>query len=262
MKIVAFLQLYNENERGNLRRCLDNCKSWADEIVIYDDASTDGSQEVYLEYTDKDLILFGNKNEFNRELFHKQELLRIALKLNPDWIGWIDGDAIFDRYITTGLPQIIESANQMGVDGVFFHNLNLWKDECWYRMDNLYNNLWHCCLWKNNGNLHYKPVDSLHKQQYPNGMAKQMRLNHQLLHYGFASREKIIEKYLRYKSHGQTGWALDRLIDEVSSYDLRKVDKNLYPDVNVPAHYDESTRPRPETYNHIRHLNSYEEYRK
>ncbi len=33
----------------------------------------------------------------------------------------------------------------------------------------------------------------------------------QLLHYGFASRRWIIEKYLDYKGYGQNGWGLERL---------------------------------------------------
>ena len=108
MKLVAFLQLYNENETGNLRRCLDNCKKWADEIFIYDDCSIDGSQEVYLEYTDKDHIIFGTTRNFTEELFHKQQLLELTLKSNPDWIGWIDGDTTLSRTLTENCKQILE----------------------------------------------------------------------------------------------------------------------------------------------------------
>ena len=51
MRLVAFLQLRNELENGNLIRCLENCKKWADDIYIYDDCSDDGSQEIYQKYT-------------------------------------------------------------------------------------------------------------------------------------------------------------------------------------------------------------------
>jgi hypothetical protein len=36
----------------------------------------------------------------------------------------------------------------------------------------------------------------------------------QIIHYGFATDEAIIRKFHTYKEHGQTGWALERLVDE------------------------------------------------
>jgi hypothetical protein len=92
VKLVAFIQMFNESSRGNLRRCLGNCKQWADDIVIYDDASTDDSVAVAREYTDH--IIVGKENCFRRELYHKEELLEYALTLSPDWIFWIDCDEI------------------------------------------------------------------------------------------------------------------------------------------------------------------------
>ena len=97
MRIVAFLQLYNELENGNLVRCLENCTKWADDIYIYDDCSDDGSQDVYLKYTERGNIIFGSERNFKKELFHKQSLLEMALKSRPDWIGWIDGDTTLKR---------------------------------------------------------------------------------------------------------------------------------------------------------------------
>jgi len=43
MKIVAIMQLKDELDKGNLVRCLNNARLWADDIVIYDDCSSDGS---------------------------------------------------------------------------------------------------------------------------------------------------------------------------------------------------------------------------
>ena len=54
MKIIAFTQMRNEIEKGNLFRYLENAKQWADEIVIYDDVSTDQSVEFARKYTKND----------------------------------------------------------------------------------------------------------------------------------------------------------------------------------------------------------------
>ena len=92
--------MYNEADKGNLERCLINCKQWADDIVIYDDTSTDNSVEVAQKYTKH--IIRGKVNNFCAELDHKQQLLELALTLNPDWIMWMDCDEILDRKGTLG----------------------------------------------------------------------------------------------------------------------------------------------------------------
>ena len=52
MKLVAQVCMYNEVLKGNLERCLNNLKLYCDEIVIYDDASTDNSIKVASKYTE------------------------------------------------------------------------------------------------------------------------------------------------------------------------------------------------------------------
>lgn len=262
MKLVAMLQLYNEFENCHLIRCLENCAIWADEIFIYDDCSTDGSEHVYSKYTARENIIFGEQRNFTDELFHKKELLDLVLKCNPDWIGWIDGDAIFDKAITNSAKDMLKTMDDDGFDGVNLHNLNLWRHPAFYRTDNLFNNLYHRVFWKNNGNLHYYPSQGLHKDQFPCGMMNVFQLSQQfhLLHYGFASEEWIIRKYLTYKSYGQNGWALDRLVDE-DNFVLCKVPSNLYPENNVPYDYKNAKEPTPLTYNKYRKFNSWEAYK-
>jgi len=100
MKLVVNLQMYNEVVLGNLERCLENVKQYADEIVIYDDASTDNSIEVASEYTDH--IIHGEVHNVCQELAHKQLMLDYSMKLGADWVFWIDADEILDRNGTLG----------------------------------------------------------------------------------------------------------------------------------------------------------------
>jgi len=263
MRLVSFLQLRNELENGNLVRCLENCKRWSDDIFIYDDCSDDGSQEVYEKYTDKKNIIFGAKKEFNMEQFHKQQLLTLALKTNPDWIGWIDGDTILDRRLTDDCRGYLQGIDDQGFDHARLHNLNLWRHPSFYRMDNSFNNLWHVVFWKNNGKLHYNPKPRLHYPGNPQGISKlhNIEYGYHLLHYGFATKLQIVKKYLTYKSYGQRGWDLDRLIDEKSSYDLVRVEKGCYPEENVEADHDTAPVPPALTYDEYRGFNSWEEFR-
>lgn len=263
MRLIAFLQLRNEFENGNLIRCLENCKKWADDIYIYDDCSDDGSQDIYLKYTDASKIIMGEKRQFDRELFNKQKLLNLALKSNPQWIGWIDGDTILDRRLTNSCKEILDGVGRKGYGAVKLHNLNLWRHPAFYRLDNRFNDLWHVVFWKNNGNLHYTPTASLHQRQYPKGIGKiyALEYGYHLLHYGFSTKKQIVKKYLTYKSYGQSGWDLDRLIDEITSWEVLKVEKECFPLENVPQDYDCIKMPSQLTYNEYRAFNSWEEFK-
>ncbi len=265
MKLVAFLQLYNELENGNLRRCLENCSKWADDIFIYDDCSDDGSQEVYTEYTDRKNILSGQERKFHEELFHKQRLLELTLKSNPDWIGWIDGDAILDRFLMESCRNFLNMIEEKGYEAVKAHNMNLWRHPAYYRLDNKFNASWPVVFWKNKGTLHYDPTASLHRRQYPQGIGKSKIYKAppdvHLLHYGFSSEMLIAKKYLVYKALGQRGWALNRIIDEQSSFVLDKVPRELFPEENIPDDYDVALAPQPLRYDEYRKHHSWEEYR-
>lgn len=238
MKISAFIQAYNELSSGHLTRCLDNVSLWSDDIFIYDDCSTDGSQDVYLKYTKEKNIILGKERSFKREQFNKAKLLDLTLEGNPDWIFWIDADAIPDRTLTTRLKDILSELNSLNVDGVVCHNLNLWRHPAFYRLDDQFNSYNPLCLWKNNGSLKYSPTDGLHGQLFPNGMSRVVKVDLNLLHYGFASEKWIVDKYNLYKSLGQTGWALNRLVTEGPGFEVQKVSRETFPEGNIPEDYD------------------------
>lgn len=260
MKIAAFLQLYNEFENGHLIRCLENCQKWATDIFIYDDCSTDSSRDAYLKYTSSSNIIFGKHRSFDTEIFHKKQLLELCLRSNPNWIAWIDGDAVFSREITNNCVTILREHN--AYDGLRIPYLNLWRHPAFYRTDNLFYGLQPLAFWKNNGRLHYNPKKGLHGQQFPDGMDKIVTLGGDkfFLHYGFASENWIVRKYLTYKSYGQNGWSLDRLIDE-NGLTLVKVAKDLYPEELVPSDYDRVVPPEPISYDKYRLYESWEQYR-
>ena len=263
MKIVAFLQLYNELENGNLIRCLENCACWADEIFIYDDCSTDGSQEVYLKYTYPDHIICGGSRDFTAELFHKQRLLELTLRSAPNWIGWIDGDAVFDKYITEHCEELLCEVESKGHDCAQLRNMNLWRHPAYFRLDDSFDDLWHVVFWKNTGKLHYNPIKRLHQQQYPLGMTNLYSIpypTHRLLHYGFATKERIIRKYLTYKSYGQKGWSLDRLVTEFPpKFRVEKCPIGLYPQGLIPPDYDTAPPPTPIAFEDVKRFRTWQE---
>lgn len=213
LRLVGFLQIHNESKNGNLIRVLNHMKKFCDEIVIYDDGSTDDSVEIALRYTKH--VIKGKTNDFQNELQHKQQLLNLAQSLNPDWIVWLDADEVFDRDGETyGIRTLCNYGNAKGIDGFSFQEFNLWKTTDKYRVDELWHKLWQVRLWKNNGKLEFLQDRGLHRQIYPLGLEKVYRSDFKVIHYGFSSEAKLKQKYEMYKKAGQTGRLLDRVTDE------------------------------------------------
>jgi len=221
MKIVAFAQLRNELELGNLENWF-KCMESFDEIYIYDQNSTDGSKEYYKKYPNVHLIE-SETNDFSNEVVCKSKLLAKLLEEQPDtdWIFWMDGDTILDGRLLEDegkvMKTLLQQASEMNIDGLFLDHYNLWRSDIWHRVDDQYDHFLRVgvlAFWRNNGNLTIPLVEGLHKSQYPQGIETAARIPFGLIHRGFATDEHIIEKYERYKERGQTGWELDRLLNE------------------------------------------------
>jgi glycosyltransferase involved in cell wall biosynthesis len=211
MKLAAFLQIYNEETKGNLRRCLDSLSLYCDVICIYDDASTDNSVEVAESY-EKVRLIRGDKNEFNKEIHHKQKLLEFTKQFNPDWLFWMDADEIIEKRGEDGALR--DLCRDTRFDSYDFRQVNFWRSERYYRVDGQFNSgifrrLWRCKL-----QVEYSVADGLHRKPYPENTDPVKTSDLRILHYGFASTDNIVDKYRTYKQHGQSGWALDRLVDE------------------------------------------------
>ena len=260
MKIIAFIQMYNEVTKGNLERCLINCKQWADDIVIYDDASTDNSVEVAKKYTEH--IIRGEVNNFYEELDHKQQLLTYALSLKPDWIMWVDCDEILDRNGTLGgLRDLAERGLEMDIDAYCFHETNLWRSETYYRTDTLFDKGWFVRLWKVKPGMTFLVETGLHKILFPRTIREDniVRSDIRVLHYGFADYKYTLEHIGAIPAEGWNKDTFRKLAPEnwilnETECMCHKVPIAWYPDENLPEDIWEEPKPRL-----IESLKSYDE---
>jgi hypothetical protein len=233
MKIIGFAQLRNESEKGNLEnwfRCMEPC----DHIYIWDQASTDNSREVYEKYKHKTTVIYSPKNRFKEELICKAELYKLLLKEQPDvnWVLWLDGDLLLDGrlLVDDNLRKLCKKLDDRGVDLPCFGHYNLWRSDTWYRVDQGYHNLhmhWFP-LWGHPQTLWFEEISGLHHGQVPQGVTKNNPVDVSVMHLGFSKDQYILEKYLNYKSLGQKGWDLDRLIDE-KTLTVEKLPDNIIP---------------------------------
>lgn len=212
IKLIGFLKNYNEVKSGNLERVLRHLKTFCDEIVVCDCQSTDGSLEIIKKYTSHILV---EPNDFKNELFTKQKMLDYTLKLNPDWIIWLDADEVFDREGELGgIRKLCDYGNKHGIDGFSFQEINLWKSEKFYRVDEFWGKGYYVRLWKNNDKLKFNVSSFLHQRQYPSGLNKVKNAKIRAIHFGFSSPEFIKNKYEVYKKFGLSGYSLNRIINE------------------------------------------------
>ena len=223
MKIIAFAQLRNEIEKGNLENWFRSV-SVCDFAYVYDQASTDGSQDYYKhqEFVEVSAEL-SKVNDFKNESLCKSRLLEKLLLEHPDadWILWIDGDTILDARLQKreALEKLLSSAQS---DAISLGHYNLWRNDLFYRTDNAYHGHQINALWKNTGKLHFKVSDELHKDQHPEGLETSNVFPgpvgedkpYSLIHRGFATDYQLLLKFEIYKSFGQDGWELHRLLNE------------------------------------------------
>lgn len=220
MKIVGFAQLRNELEKGNLENWF-KCMSVCDHIYIFDQNSTDGSKDYYRNF-DNVTVIESETNRFTEEIVCKNELLVKLLKEQPntDWILWLDGDSLLDGSLIDDNGRLLKDLCRQGtfdkVDAFLFEHYNLWRSDIHYRVDDQYHSLSGNLvpLWRNTGNLSFPKDMGLHKKQFPDGLNSAVRTNYCVIHRGFATDYQIITRYDTYKSHGQSGWALERLLNE------------------------------------------------
>lgn len=227
---MCICQVYNELEKGNLERFFKYTSQIVNDIIIYDDCSTDGSFEYAQQHATT--VIRGVKNDFSSEISHKQQMLVEALKLKADFILWLDTDEVLTRGAKEELQKLCHICHERDIDGISFHQLNIWRSATWRRLDSLYDDGWFVRLWRVMPGISFHGAKKgLHQNLIPECILN-IEKSHQIavLHYGFADKKNLAYKYLIYKSHGQRGYEmLDRLIDE-KTLSLVRIPKDLFPE--------------------------------
>ncbi len=111
-KPTLAVALIVKNEEKHLKACLDTVKGWVDEIVILDSGSTDRTEEIARQYTDKfytnlDWPGFGKQRQLAQQY------------VTADYVLWLDAD----ERVTDELRQdILDAINQHSDQNVYSVN--------------------------------------------------------------------------------------------------------------------------------------------
>ena len=214
MELTLIAVCRNEAATGHIERFLKWNVPLFDHILVYDDASTDGTVKVLkkagINVIENEISMFRN------ELLIREKLLVDAKVRFPrtDWFMILDLDEILvcER---TELVNLIEKAELKNCTGVSFKLVNLWKSERYFRIDEYFDKVEKIHLWKNISRMHFSGESGLHRELHPISIrAIYAQDSLRILHLGFSTREKIVQKFLTYKNFGQESRSLWRLVDE------------------------------------------------
>jgi glycosyltransferase involved in cell wall biosynthesis len=194
MRVMQTLSVVviTKNEEKNLAACLDTVP-FADEIVIVDDESTDGTLEVAARYTDK---VFTRRLE--RFGLQKQFAIEQATK---DWILVLDADERVSDELRRSVRQVLEAADTQ-IDGYVLRRLTYLYEQPvtysgWYKYA-------HLRLFRR-GRARY--VDRrVHEFAVLDKDARQARLEGDLEHFTYADVAEYRDKLDRYSRLAAEDW--------------------------------------------------------
>ncbi|MDR3587858.1 MAG: glycosyltransferase family 2 protein [Desulfosporosinus sp.] len=207
MKLVVGMLVKNEAHRY-LTEVVQSIGTFADELVVIDDSSTDHSMSLIQTYTT--LPTYFHRNpclDFSNEVLYRKMLYQKVLERGPDWLMVLDADEIFRPASRKAFETLMD---QQRVDVWGFRLYDMWNDLD-YRAD---------CFWKAHDNYFdmlvrvipdFKPIwreVPQHCGRLPVNIAMLRRsgTDHlRIKHYGWSKLEDRLQKYTRYKLYDPEG---------------------------------------------------------
>lgn len=182
-KLSVALAVYNEGE--NLDRCLESVVGWADEIVVVDGGSTDGTVEIARKFESK-IIATDNPAMFH---LNKQRALDGSM---GDWILQLDADEVVSEELRKEITDIISVRNSFS--GYFIPRKNYFLGH-WLRKGGQYPDYVIRLFRRGNGRF---PCQSVHEQIQIDGRVG--HLDSPLLHYSYRTLGEYWKKANAYTS--------------------------------------------------------------
>ncbi len=179
MDISIIMVVRNEEEQ--LKECLETV-SWADEIIVIDQSSTDSTTEIAREFTDKVFIT-------EQKGYCEPDRNFAIEKASGRWILYIDADERVTPELRDEILSIVKSANALPAYYVKRRNhfLGKWIKTCgWYPSPVLR-------LFKKGEVVFPEEIHQVppHRKEYG-------YLKNDLIHYSYNSLDEYFEKFNRY----------------------------------------------------------------
>jgi len=199
MKLTAILRI--KDQIATIDECMSKLSTIADEIVVVDNGSTDGTLEAYKKYPKITTVLETREFDEGRD---KIMVLDAAKKSGADWILWIDADEIFEDHFTRA---VIDKYMSSKYSRVTFRMCNFWlsKERC--RLDgNYYLYTLHPqrSMWRNTAGTYFKN-QKIHNGDILGTVGRTYLSPYRIKHYGYVDVEKIRQKMKTYLKEDNAG---------------------------------------------------------
>jgi glycosyltransferase involved in cell wall biosynthesis len=112
-----------KNERANLRACLESCR-FADEVVVVDSGSTDGTREIAAEFA-ATVVPFSWNGAFPK----KKNWALANVPWKHEWVFILDADERITRELAEELQRVVSQPTHDG----YYVNRRFWFLDGWLR---------------------------------------------------------------------------------------------------------------------------------
>jgi glycosyltransferase involved in cell wall biosynthesis len=192
-----------KNEAAYIHEVLARALRLCARAIVFDDHSTDATPEICRSFAPR-LSLIPSPFQGLDETRDKNFLLEQAIRANPDWVLWIDGDEVLER---TGPEQIRTAVAQSPWCAAWYLRIAyLWNDSHKVRTDGLFGNFRRLSLFRlrdqDPGSLKFRNTGyggNFHCGNVPEGLKGEFRdLPIRLKHYGYMDKKQRLAKYAFY----------------------------------------------------------------
>lgn len=198
---VIFAMMNIRNEDRWLREVLDNAARICDGIIVYDDGSTDRTQEICQVHPAVVAYQQGAETQTDKAR-DKNRMYAMAKEFKYDWLLCIDGDELLELTAPQRILAEIRSC-PANVSQIDFEFLYLWNDREHFRTDGIYTGIFHPCLCRPIGQtwdeLKFEPTlhgGNLHCERTPQNLkGERIRVDIKIEHLGYMFPEDRLRKY-------------------------------------------------------------------
>lgn len=206
-RITAAIRVHNGEYWA--QECLADLSQYVDEIVVFDDASTDRTVDICRSFAQVARLLSWPK-DFLHEGIDRNVLLALAKDTQPDWILLVDIDEQFEERMKTEIRSLV---NQDGWVLYSFRPYHFWRSRTHYRVDGKWGSPKSLCprLFRNQPGLYF-PMKRF--SGFIQGLVGETTVSDiRLKHYGYLLPEHCQQKHDLYAAADPTG-RYDHLISE------------------------------------------------
>ena len=208
MRVIGALRVKDESRW--IQRSIESILPACDEVIVFDDHSTDDTASIAAEIRSVTVLL--SPFTGTDEVRDKNYLLGACIEAKADWVVMIDGDEVLKPGHAQRLLSVMGRAMRHpgGCRALAFNVLYLWDREDQIRVDGVYRSMSRVSAFRP-GPERFEATGGVnfHCGNCPQSITARSHGGVGLLHYGYLHREDRLRKYRWYQEKDPANKAED-----------------------------------------------------